>query len=224
MSYLKTYYDAKSRPLTSYPGQLTQYLKQQFNISSGMRLLEPGVGRGEHLKLFEKLGLKVEGFDISPHSKEFSPNLNIKVMDSAKVKWPYDNDRFDVVYSKSFVEHLSEPIDYFRQAYRVLKPGGLLLTLTPDWEAQYKTFYDDYTHIRPFTKISLKNIKLAEGFEDVNVFKLRQLPVVWKYPALNLICAAISPFIPVRTQKKIFRWSRELMLVGSAIKPNESRA
>ena len=106
----------------------------------------------------------------------------------------------------------------------MLKPGGLLLTLTPDWEAQYKTFYDDYTHFRPFTKISLRNIKLAEGFEDVSVFKLRQLPVVWKYPALNLICAAISPFIPVRTKSKFLRWSRELMLVGSGIKPNESRA
>jgi len=224
MSYLKTYYDTESRPLTSYPEQLTQYLKKQFNLSSGMRILEPGVGRGEHLKLFEKLGLEVQGFDISSHSKQFSPNLNIKVINSGKTKWPYDDNHFDVVYSKSFIEHLSEPIDYIRQAYRVLKPGGLLLTLTPDWEAQYKTFYDDYTHISPFTKISLRNIKLAEGFQEVNVFKLRQLPVVWKYPALNFICAAISPFIPVRTKRKILRWSRELMLVASGIKPNESRA
>ena len=26
---------------------------------------------------------------------------------------------------------------------RVLKPGGLLLSMVPDWESQYKKFYDD---------------------------------------------------------------------------------
>ena len=46
--------------------------------------------------------------------------------------------------------------------------------------------------------------------------KIRQLPIVWRYPVLNHICAAISPFIPVRTQNKFLRWSRELMLVGCA--------
>ena len=32
------------------------------------------------------------------------------------------------------------------------------------------------------------------------------------------LCAFISPFIPVRTKNKFFRWSRELMLVGIGMK------
>ena len=52
------------------------------------------------------------------------------------------------------------------------------------------------------------------GFKEVRVFKFRQLPIVWKYPIINYLCALISPFIPIRTQNKFFRWSRELMLVG----------
>jgi hypothetical protein len=42
--------------------------------------------------------------------------------------------------------------------------------------------------------------------------------LVWKYPFINIFCALISPFIPVRTHNKFLRWSRELMLIGYAEK------
>jgi hypothetical protein len=56
-------------------------------------------------------------------------------------------------------------------------------------------------------------------FNKIKVYKFRQLPVVWRYPVINLFCAFISPFIPVRTQNKFLKWSRELMLIGYAVKP-----
>ena len=70
------------------------------------------------------------------------------------------------------------------------------------------------THRTPFTKVSLEDAYEIYGFKEVNIFKFRQLPIVWKYPLLNYFCALITPFIPVRTKKKFLRWSRELMLVG----------
>ena len=97
---------------------------------------------------------------------------------------------------------------------RVLKKGGLLITLTPDWESNYKKFYDDFTHRSPFTTISLKDVYELNNFKDVNTFKFRQLPIVWKYPLLNYFCSFISIFIPVRVTNKFLRWSRELMLIG----------
>ena len=219
MSYLKTFYELKSKPISSYPELLTQQLFDRFSFTSGMSLLEPGVGRGEHLKFFRKLGIEVEGFDVTSDAIDFSPDLNIKILNSDYEKWPYEDCSFDIVYRKSFIEHLHDPIKYVRESFRVLKHGGLLLTLTPDWGVNYKKFFDDYTHVKPFTIISLHRIQLAEGFENVNVYKFRQLPIVWKYPALNWVCTAIAPFIPVRTEHKFFRWSRELMLVGSGTKP-----
>ena len=133
---------------------------------------------------------------------------------------PFEDNHFDVIYSKSFIEHLYYPERYLKEAYRVLKPGGMLLTLVPDWESNYKTYFDDFTHRTPFTQPSLTDAYQMFGFDEVTVYKFRQLPVVWKYPLLNYFCAAISPFIPVRTKVKFLRWSRELMLVGVGIKPN----
>jgi len=219
--YLKIVYDEGARPYTEYPEKLIHYLFNAFNIKEGMKLLEPGCGRGEHLRLFKNLGLDVYGLDLSPEAPLFAKDLNIKVCDLEKDKLPYPDNYFDVIYSKSFLEHLRDPSKFLNEAYRVLKPGGLLLSMVPDWESQYKKFYDDYTHVSPFTTISLKNIQLVAGFSSVEVYKFRQLPVVWKYPILNTLCAIVSPFILIRTKIPLLRWSRELMLVGSAKKPKE---
>ena len=219
--YLDVVYDKKSKPYTSYPKKLVSYLVQVVGLKEGMTLLEPGVGRGEHLRIFKELGLEVKGLDLSSQAPKLSPDLNIEVFNADENQWPYPENSFDCVYSKSFIEHLHNPESYALEAFRVLKPGGVLLTLTPDWEVNYKTFFDDYTHVSPFTIESLANINKASGFERVNVHKFRQLPIVWEYPILNYFCATISPFVPVRTKIKFFRWSRELMLIGIGRKPVE---
>jgi ubiquinone/menaquinone biosynthesis C-methylase UbiE len=220
--YLKVIYDENTRPYTEYPEKLIHYLFNAFDIKKGMKLFEPGCGRGEHLRLFKNLGVEVHGLDISPEAPSFAKDLNINVSNLDGEKLPYPDNNFDVVYSKSFLEHLEHPSKFLKEAFRVLKPNGLLLTMVPDWESQHKKFYDDFTHVSPFTIISLKNIQLVSGFTDVNVYKFRQLPTVWKYPKLNYICALISPFIPIRTKISFLRWSRELMLVGSARKPGNT--
>jgi SAM-dependent methyltransferase len=217
-NYLSVVYDEKSHPYNDYPMKLCSYLFNLFELKKGMKLLEPGCGRGDFLNNFKKLDLDVEGVDISSESLNFDNDLKIKLCDIEKEKLPFSNDTFDVVFSKSFIEHLSKPEKYLEEAFRVLNPGGILLTLVPDWESNYKKYFDDFTHKSPFTKIALEDAYKMFGFSDINVFKFRQLPIVWKYPILNFFCAAISPLIPVRVENKFFRWSRELMLVGSGVK------
>ena len=119
-------------------------------------MLEPGCGRGEFLS-FQKLGLDVVGVDISPETKNFGHDFEVSICDVETEKLPFKDDTFDVIYSKSFIEHLYYPERYLKEAYRVLKPGGLLLTLVPDWESNYKIYFDDFTHRTPFTTISLRD-------------------------------------------------------------------
>jgi ubiquinone/menaquinone biosynthesis C-methylase UbiE len=219
--YLSVVYDEGSHPYTNYPLKLCAYLFQVFQMKPGMKMLEPGCGRGEFLRNFKNLGLECTGLDCSAETSTLlaESGIPLEVCDVEKVGGlPFPDNSFDMVYNKSFLEHLREPDRFLREARRVLKPGGLLLSLVPDWEVNYKIYFDDFTHRTPFTVISLRDIYLMCDFERISVYKFRQLPIVWRFPLLNYFCAAISPFVPVRTKNKFLRWSRELMLIGSAYK------
>lgn len=217
-NYLSTVYSEETRPKTEYPQQLAEHLFKWFDMKEGMKLLEIGCGRGDFLKGFKNIGLDVYGMDISKEAIDMNPGIDVEIVNIEKNFSKHPNNMFDVIYSKSLLEHLYDPENYMREAHRMLKRGGLFLTLVPDWEANYKTYFDDYTHRTPYTKVSLNDLYKMSGFKDVSVVKFRQLPIVWEHPWLNYFCAAISPFVPVRTNIKFLFWSRELMLVGSGRK------
>lgn len=217
--YLKVIYDTKSHPKTTYPQKLISHLFNSFNMSKGEKLLEPGCGRGEFLAEFKKLGLECHGLDLSKEAGSMCKDISIKTgINLEKDKWPYPDNYFDVIYNKSLLEHMWNPDKFLNEARRVLKPGGKILCLVPDWESNYKIYFDDFTHRTPFTSISLKDIYTITDFKKIKVYKFRQLPMTWKYPILNYICSIISIFSKVRSNNKIFRWSRELMLIGYAEK------
>lgn len=49
---------------------------------------------------------------------------------------PIDNNLADVVCALAIVEHVKEPIQLIKEAYRILKPGGLLIITTPSQRAK----------------------------------------------------------------------------------------
>jgi SAM-dependent methyltransferase len=212
--YIATIYNETERPKTVYPGRLAAYLMEYAGLKPGMSLLEVGCGRCEFLRGFAACGLNVTGVDISPQAREYAPELPIFAADIEQDPLPFPDCSFDVVYSKSFIEHLWNPDKYFREAWRVLKEGGVLLTLVPDWESCYKIYFDDFTHRTPFTCVALHDLYRCCDFTEVSTRCFRQLPVTWKYPWMNIICRMIAPFVPVRTKIPFLRWSRELMVIG----------
>ena len=216
--YLTVVYDDKLRPYTDYPSKLARLLFEKYDTQAGQKLLEPGCDRGEILKCFRDFGMQVKGSDLSPETAELLQDMDIEICDVENDGLPYADNSFDVIYTKSLLKHFYYPERFMKEALRVIKPGGLMLNLVPDWEANFRNFFDDYTHRTPFISISLRDIQLIHGFVRVEVVKFRQLPILWRYPALNSICSLIAPFVPLRTKGKM-RWVREVMLIGVGTKP-----
>ncbi len=216
-SYLDIVYSKEERPLTEYPFLLTRYLLGLFGIHKGAKLLDAGCGRGDFSRGFQEVGLEVFGCDISPNAAKGVLD-KVETCNFDKDPLPYADNSFDVVYSKSLLEHLHNPDFFLTEVRRILKPGGLCLMLVPDWESNYKIYFDDFSHRTPFTTVSLQDLLKMTGFSESSAIRFRQLPIVWKWPLLNIVCALIAPFVPIRSKVTFFRWSRELMLIGSARK------
>lgn len=223
--YIDVVYSASKKPFSSYPEKLIKYLTIKYNLKKDSKILEMGCGRGEFLNEFTKLGMSGFGIDLSNYADKFCENAEIKVADMTKENIPYPDNYFDIVFSKSFIEHFYHPEEVFKEAYRVLKPSGILINLTPEWKYIYKSFYDDYTHRTPFTKKSLEDIHAVTGFKDVKVNSFKQLPILWSrnffikniFSVFSEITRKLVPDY-FRMKNKWFRFSKELMLLSSGIK------
>ncbi len=221
--YVEVIYNERDRPFTQYPGKLARYLVDRYDFERGSRILEIGCGRGEFLNGFIDCELLGYGVDMSPAAVDYCPEAEIKIADLEHDGIPYPDGYFDVIYSKSVVEHFYYPESVVSEIFRVLRPGGVSLTLTPDWDVNYRMFYCDYTHRTPFTVESLRDLLLIHRFTDVSVERFRQLPMVWKHPAVLLPLTELTRWVVPRAMKRRSKWvrfSKEIMLLASAKKPS----
>lgn len=218
--YLETVYNEKTRPLTIYPEQLAAHLVKRFNIPAGAKLLDVGCGRGDFLNGFRNCGLDALGVDHDPSGAKVGKDVVVKYADVEKGEFPFEDSTFDVVYSKSVIEHLSDPTHFIKETRRILKPGGRIIVMTPDWVTTMKIFYDDHTHRQPYTVRGIKNLLDIFGFDNTHAEIFYQLPVLWKFPFLKIISRILQLFVPVPLKSKIkfVRWSVELMILGTGIK------
>tara|TARA_B100001027_G_C16243809_1_gene320779 strand:+ start:547 stop:1248 length:702 start_codon:yes stop_codon:yes gene_type:complete len=224
--YVSTIYDEKRTPKTNYPKKLINYLSLRFNLKSNQKLIELGCGRGDFLNEFQIYGFDCIGLDRDKSSVKNKNNLKVKFCDLSKDSFPFENNSFDIVYHKSVIEHLYDPKNFMKETFRILKPGGKLIILTPDWHSQWKNFYEDFTHSRPYDLTALKDLLAVSGFVNSKVEKFYQLPYVWKLSFIKFFSKILQLFIGVYTARRLtaftgvqfFRWSVELMILGYAEK------
>lgn len=215
-SYIRTIYDDESHPYTIYPSQLCKHLFDRFNMKKGQRLVEIGCGRGDFLYSFKELGLIVNGVDREQCSSNFIKDIDVKYADIEKGSIPFGDETFDIVFSKSVIEHMHDPTNFLYEIYRILKTGGIVIIMTPDWVSNMKIYFDDYTHRTPFTVTSMKDALNMFGFINVGSELFYQLPILWRFPSLKLLSRFIRLFLPTtfKYNIKFIRWSCELMILG----------
>jgi len=224
--YVEIIYNEVDKPITDYPLKLIKHIIDKFSVIQNSIILEMGCGRGEFLNQFHLQGMNAHGIDISDKAKQKYPHLNIKTFDALNDPFPFADNSIDIIYSKSFIEHFHFPEKIMSEAYRVLKNGGKIITLTPEWDYNYKNFYEDYTHRTPFTKISLTDIHKLTNFKDIEVESFRQLPFLWNKPKylkslLVFLCEVtrlIAPDVFRKKNVKWIRWSKEVMIMSYAKK------
>ena len=133
---------------------------------------------------------------------------------------PFPNESMDVVFTKSVLEHIHRPNNILSECYRVLKPSGRIIAMVPDWKTCMYIYYDDFTHVQPYTVDALRDALKMFRFRAVESEAFYQLPVVWKHPWVKIVCKMLQMLGPVKKvhKNKFYRFSRELIILASGIK------
>lgn len=120
------------------------------------KLLDLGCGKGEFLEVCQNFGLSTWGVDVSDYALSQAKRKNKEsqffCLDLNKKKLPFKSNSFEAVTCFDLVEHLSFPSLVLSEAFRVLKPGGVLFVTTPNGQAWFGyilslVFPSDKTHI-----------------------------------------------------------------------------
>jgi SAM-dependent methyltransferase len=106
--------------------------------------------------------------DNSPELVEHYGRKGINIMLGDVYRIPYPEEYFEGVFCCWLLEHLSDPLRAISEINRILKPGGYLCVIVPS-PNDMTAFYDDYTHVRPYTPVSLKQLAEDCGFSRYRI-------------------------------------------------------
>ena len=157
------------RVFETFETLISQFYNKKFLTSDFF--LELGCGNGNFLSVLEKKNFCYKGLDID--------DLNFE-----KDKIPVDDGSVDYVICNSVIEHIKNDFFFISEIKRVLKNGGILILITPNFSYCYKNFYDDPTHVNPFTPKKVENLMSIVGMRNVTVLPwiVKKSVFFWKIP------------------------------------------
>lgn len=129
-------------------------IQDEGNSLENKTIVDLGSG-DQHLRYsLESRGATYIGIDID------ECNLEID-------KIPLSSNNVDIAIGLSLIEHLHDPSNFLSEVKRILKPGGALWMNTPDIDACGTAFWNDPTHVHPYTRKSFRLLLEMNGFTNL---------------------------------------------------------
>lgn len=141
MSFEKLFYpESRFGGFTDVDGTIAFFVRVNALLKPSFTVLDVGCGRGEYkddpveirrnLRVLKGKVKKVIGLDVDKAGIK-NPYLN-KFIHLKNSKWSLKSSSVDLIVCDCVVEHLINPKEFFNEANRVLKKGGLICIRTPN--------------------------------------------------------------------------------------------
>ena len=156
-----------------------------------MRILDFPCGRGFYLNMIryicacELVGADLDWSVVKTARRALRHLGGIRLQRASVIAMPYPRDCFDAVILSEVLEHIDDDVGALREAYRVLKPGGVLAVTVPN--ANYPLLWDPINklleicfnrrikrgplagvwanHVRLYTPVQLRGAVVEAGFQ-----------------------------------------------------------
>jgi SAM-dependent methyltransferase len=116
--------------------------------------------------------------DIWPEVTRYAAaGVESRVLDASRELASLGPQAFDVILASNVLEHF-EPdaaAGVVGDVHTLLRPGGRLLVIQPNFRHAWRLYFDDYTHRSVFTDVSLPALLRSRGFE-IDLVQPRFLP------------------------------------------------
>jgi len=132
--YLKRLFTA------TYDVDAKQAVLNAHEMNPDARVLDCGCGTGEYtMEVARKIGVTdIAGIDASPSAVADAVKNGVRaIVGNLNNPLPFPDNSLDVVHATGIVDHLDDVDGFFKEARRVLKPGGYLLVLTSNLAANH---------------------------------------------------------------------------------------
>ena len=161
-------------------------------LSAPSDVLEIGCGRGDVLVEFKRRGHSCTGTEPSQEMIELC-SKDIQVLIGCAHELDFPDSSFDMVFSQQVLEHL-HPDDvpiHFKEAYRVLRHGGIFATESPNPTTGPQDVSRGFTktaqglHLKEWSVKELLNQYKLAGFKNIKgllapPFLVRRVPILHK--------------------------------------------
>jgi SAM-dependent methyltransferase len=98
------------------------------------------------------------------HANSGATSVDLKdaaVIADLRDRWPFDDSTVGVIMANDFLEHLPDKLHTIREIYRVLAPGGVLLSRTPSTDG--RGAFQDPTHVSYYNENSFHYYTRADA-------------------------------------------------------------
>lgn len=114
----------------AHPGVVAQLAEAVCSLGA-QRVLEVGCGTGNYAAaLRASTGVRVLGVEPSAGMLAFAQAAGVLGCQGVAEALPLRGQIFDLVYTVDVAHHLTDPPRYFVEAWRLLRPSGLVCTAT----------------------------------------------------------------------------------------------
>jgi SAM-dependent methyltransferase len=182
---------AYARNRAVHPGVVAD-LSREAGLHTGSRVLDVGCGTGNYARaLQDATGCAISGVEPSDQMRqraESAATWTALVSGSAEVL-PFPDAAFDLVYSTDVIHHVGDREAFYREAARVLAPGGMIATVTDSPEdiarrRPLSNYFPETVAIEERRYPTIKTLRAemaAAGFAD-----LHETHVELEYPLTDI--------------------------------------